>query len=104
MSVMVEVDGGELEFIPTPGAVNLIATDGSEECELRLSAEGLTKLRQGVRENEETNVEVEGGIVAWEPERGLYVEDAAGASFYVVLAPLDREALVEKTEGLTPLA
>lgn len=90
----IEVTNGELEFVPTPGHVNLIGRDGEFEAELRLSAVEWEELRQGMGADQRTDIDTESGMVSWEPGRGMYVELYDGPDFYLILSPDDREKVL----------
>lgn len=92
---MVPVADGELEFAPSPDHVNVIAETGEGGVELRLSEEQRDRLAKGLREDVEVNIELEDGLIAWEPKRGLYVEDFDGEELCVVLSPEERERAAE---------
>ncbi len=90
----ITVENGTIELTPTPDAVNLIAEEGDTVIEVRLSDAEKTTLANGIREDSKTDVELEDGVVAWEPERGLYVESYATDETYMILSPEQREKLV----------
>lgn len=91
----ITVENGTIELSPTPEHVNLIAEEGDNGAEVRLNDAEKHTLAEGIRRNEKTDVELTDGVVAWEPERGLYVESYVTDDLYMILSPEQREKLVE---------
>jgi hypothetical protein len=103
----INVENGTLEFAPSPDRINLIAEERGEDggVELRLSPSERDMLAQAMERDEHLDLEeVDGarGLVAWEPERGLYVEEYGGVQFYLVLSPEQREVAVRAAREVNP--
>lgn len=95
------VEGGTIELIGTPEHVNVLIECSDGAAELRLTDSEKTTLADGLHGDAKTDVECEGGVLAWEPGRGLYFEEYSGSDGYVVFSPDDREHVaneLRKTE------
>jgi hypothetical protein len=92
---VVQIENGDLEFLPSPDHVNVVAELDEEGIEVRLTEEQRDRLVKGLRADEEVNIELEDGVIAWEPKRGLYVEDFGTADAYAILSPEQREQVAE---------
>lgn len=101
--MQLEVQNGDLELVPAPGAVNVIASDSNTTVELRVTREeDLGRLSDGIRGGERADIELNDGVISWEPDRGLYVEALDGGDLYLICSPDEREQMAEGFANTRP--
>lgn len=93
------VDGGRVEFETSPEAINVIAYENGDEdhpVELRIYPSERSTLVRAMRDDMKTDVETaDGGLIGWEPGKGLYLEDIDARILTLACSPGDREMLAD---------
>lgn len=91
----IDTENGELEFVPTPGYVKILASDGENLAELRATDADLAELRLAMEEQRNHDVHLENGVIGHDVGKGLYLEDYDGADMWLILSGENYEQLAE---------